>query len=488
MELFVFNKKLILIRLFIVTYFFVSCKEQEHLCNKNTFFSYDLLKEKEYLTINPKQLGQLSDDQFLERIQYDYTKNCLSNKDSIAVVENDGYRINLYCVAVKNGWVSRQNGAKQVLQYLKEYQNAKTVHGIFPRSFGRASGEKIPGRNYWKFGQPFDVVGTAFFATSIQFIVRQFFDKNNPTENEIRTLCDRICNRIDWNFAYKEDHKCFTWFKNGEDGTLFDGKELVGEMDETFFLQLLVLSSKQWKHNKEAYNNYVSKLFIDEQYGYRYFSTKEYNYKTSKQFTGIQVNNPEVLKLKDYPTAKLGYLVQSHIWFDLKGYRDSICNANDMDYFEGTQNAIKAQIKYAQRNPGNNDLYGDIWGFYDTYSPVSEKWMVTGLPAEGDVDEGTISIASVISAIPFEPKASIKCLRTLYNEFKNEGIYNAHGFVMSVNTNNRKLANKPDTFFQPINVLSIENYRSGMLWELAKKAPEYKESFQKAGLKFTINN
>jgi len=53
---------------------------------------------------------------------------------------------------------------------------------------------------------------------------------------------------------------------------------------------------------------------------------------------------------------------------------------------------------------------------------------------------------------------------------------------MSVNTKNRKFAKKPDDFFQPINVLSIENYRSGMLWELSKKAPEYRASFEKAGL------
>jgi hypothetical protein len=153
-----------------------------------------------------------------------------------------------------------------------------------------------------------------------------------------------------------------------------------------------------------------------------------------------------------------------------------------MDYFEGVKNAIQAQIKYAQLNPGNNPLYGDVWGFYDTYSPVSEKWMVTGLPAEGDIDEGTISISAVISAIPFCPEASIKCLRTLYHEFKEEGIYTEKGFVMSVNTKNRKLAKKPDDFFQPINVLSIENYRSGMLWELSKKTPEYRASFEKAGL------
>lgn len=463
------------------------CLAQEININSE-FFDTAFLEGKEYLNLDPKQLEQLSDDQFLERIQYDYTKNCLLNKDSIAVVENDGYRINLFCVAIKNEWIAREKGAEEVLKYLKEYENAKTVHGIFPRSFGRHSGKKIKGRIYGNFGQPFDVVGTAFFAISIKFILKQFFDKNTPVETEIRKLCDTICNRIDWNFAYNENRKCFTWFKNGKDGQLFDGKELVGEMDETFFIQLLVLGEENWRHGTEAYNYYTSNIFIDKQYGFNYFSTKEYNYKTSKQFTGIQVNNPDVLRLKDYPTAKLGYLVQPHIWFDLKGYRDSICNANNLDYFEGTQNAIKAQIKYAQLNPGNNLMYGDVWGFYDTYSPVSDKWMVTGLPVEGDVDEGTISISSVISAIPFAPKESIKCLRILYNEFKKEGIYNEKGFVMSVNTNNRKLANKPDTFFQPINVLSIENYRSGMLWELSKKAPEYKASFEKAELKFVNND
>lgn len=449
---------------------------------KSEITNAPFLKGKEHLKLDSNKLDNLTDDQFLERIQYDYTKDCLLNQDSIAIVENDGYRINLYCVAIKNGWLSRSLGAIAVWKYLREYQNAKTAQGIFPRSFSRKTGQNIKGLTYGSFGQPYDVVGTAFFATSIQFVIRQFFDKSNPIENEIRRLCNSICNRINWNFAYNEDKKCFTWFKNGTDGKLFDGKDLVGEFDETFFLQLMVLSSKNWNHNEEAYNNYVSKIFIDEQYGYRYFSTKEYNYKTSVQFTGIRIKNPNILKLEHYPTAKLGYLVQSHIWFDLKGFRDSICKVNNMDYFEGTQNAIKAQIQYAKVNPGQNYLYGDVWGFYDTYSPISETWMVTGLPAEGDIDEGTISISAVISAIPFMPQESIKCLRTLYSEFKDKGIYGKRGFVMSVNTNNKKSAKSPDTFFQPISVMSIENYRSGLLWNLAKKAPEYKESFNKAGL------
>tara|TARA_B110000902_G_scaffold265260_1_gene349038 strand:- start:384 stop:1844 length:1461 start_codon:yes stop_codon:yes gene_type:complete len=465
----------------------ISCSSNKSSVVENDdlfFINNKLIQEKSFLQRDTLKLEELSDDQFLERIQYDYTKSILTKKDSIATTEKDGYKINLFCIGVTNNWFSREDAAKEVLKYLKEFENSNHIKGFLPRSFSRKTGKKIKGNVYGKFGQPYDVVGTAFLATSLKFIIRQFFKEENEIENEIRELCDVICNRIDWNFAYRKDKKCFTWFKNGKNGTVFDGKNLIGEMDETFFLQLLVLGSKKWSYGNEAYKNYVSKIFVDNQYGYSYFSTKQYDYKNSKQFTGIKVNNSEILKLNNYPTAKLGYLVQSHIWFDLANYRDSVCQINNMDYFQGVQNAVKAQIKYAQINPGKNKLYGDVWGFYDTFSPISKKWMVTGLPAEGDFDEGTIAISAVMSAINFQPKESIQCLRKLYTEFKDVGIYKEDGFVMSVNTNTREVAKNADYFFQPITVLSIENHRSGLLWELAKKAPEYQIAFKKAGLKY----
>ena len=261
-------------------------------------------------------------------MQYDYTRKCLENKDSLCTTENDGFRISLFCVAVKNRWITRQEAAEAVLQYLQEFQRAKTAHGIMPRTFDRNTGEKST-VDYWTFGRPYDVVGTAFMAMSLKFVIHPFFDKNNAGEKEIRRLCNAICDRIDWNSAYNSNRKCFTWFKNGEDGSRFDGKELLGEMDETFFLQLLVLRSKKWKHGDEAYQEYLSNVFIDSQYGYRYYGTKEYNYKETGNLNYMQINNPEVKKSKDYPMAKLGYLVQPHIWFSFSGYKDAFCGKNE---------------------------------------------------------------------------------------------------------------------------------------------------------------
>ena len=99
---------------------------------KDPLASARLLPGKKHLALDVNELEKLTDDQFLERIQYDYSRNCLKDRDTIATTENDGYRINLFCLAVQNEWMSREAAADAVLQYLNEYYNAKTAHGIFP--------------------------------------------------------------------------------------------------------------------------------------------------------------------------------------------------------------------------------------------------------------------------------------------------------------------------------------------------------------------
>ena len=165
----------------------ISCSSEKGAkITNDSLFSDDLIANKSFLKIDSLKLQKLSDDQFLERIQYDYSKDIIDKEeDSIIVVENDGYRINLFAIGVHNGWFSREKASKKVLSYLQQYEKAKHIKGFFPRSFNRKTGDFIPGKEYFNFGQPHDVVGTAFMATSLKFIIRQFFDKNNKNEIEI---------------------------------------------------------------------------------------------------------------------------------------------------------------------------------------------------------------------------------------------------------------------------------------------------------------
>ncbi|MFT5085226.1 MAG: hypothetical protein ACI9Y1_003284 [Lentisphaeria bacterium] len=85
------------------------------------------------------------------------------------------------------------------------------------------------------------------------------------------------------------------------------------------------------------------------------------------------------------------------------------------------------------------------------------------MPAEGDSDEGTIAISSVISSLPFDPERGIHCLRTPYQAYKSKGIYGEFGFAMSVNTSYDLVVSRADDFFTLINVLAIKNHLSGFI-------------------------
>ncbi len=395
---------------------------------------------KNHLTVSPLHLEKLSDDQFLERIQFDYTKLCLEKKDSVVTAEIDGYNINLFPVAVKNGWIDRKSAAKGMLQYLKEFYNAKTIHGFFPRSFNRATGEKA-GVKYWNFGKPYDVYGTAVITASLKFFIGNFFQKQNTVENGIRSLCAKIIDRVDWNFAFNEVKGCFTWFKNGDNAELFDGKELQGIWDETFFIQLLALSDKKWIHGLEAYNNFTSKMKVDSMYGYRF-----------------------------YPTSQIGYAAQSFLWFDLRNYKDSICVKNNLDYFTSIRNAVLMQKACTKLNPNKFQHYGKIWGIIDVHN-----------------DKGDIQLEEVISSINFDPDAAISCLRNVYEIFKTKNIYSKKGLHGKVNVMNSEIQSLEKNtpwygFYLPLNVLYIENYRSGLLWKLAQSAPDYTSILLKAAV------
>jgi len=417
------------------------------ISGRNSLGAVYNIPDNRHLRLPPTEIDGLDDDQFLERIQFDYARVYLFSFLPEARTEIDAFIAPLYCMAAERKWIDREVAAESVLKLLRQYEQAETAKGIFPRLFDRSTGKRIP-------GQPYDVVGTGFFACSIMLFIRPYFDADDPKEKEIRDLAQKIYERIDFNYAYDREKECFWWNKNGDDPSRFDGKPLRDWLDETLSLQLITLSSPGWDYDDDAYRTYTSTMKWESAYGYDYFMDRQ-----------------------------LGYLLMPHLWFDFRGYRDRACRQKRIDYFENTHRAVLSHIAYAKKNPGGYPLYGDVWGFYDCESPLTGKWTVMGLPMEGDIDEGTISISAVISSISFEPRKTIRCLRELYREYKDKGIYTDKGFMMSVNTKTGQVASGPDEFFLAINALMIENYRSNMFWDLAKKTPEYNKAFEVAGLK-----
>lgn len=99
-------------------------------------------------------------------------------------------------------------------------------------------------------------------------------------------------------------------------------------------------------------------------------------------------------------------------------------------------------------------------------------------------DFGVITPTAALSSMPYTPKESMAFLKFLYEEKPNfigqAGPYDATSVNFNDWTTPRYLAIDQGTI-APM----IENYRSGLLWNLFMNAPEIRNGLKKIGFKST---
>ncbi len=133
---------------------------------------------------------------------------------------------------------------------------------------------------------------------------------------------------------------------------------------------------------------------------------------------------------------------------------------------------------YCVENPKHYSGYGpDCWGLTASYS-------TDGYAAHcpGD-DRGVITPTAALSSMPYTPQQSMAALKGFYKH--GESIWGKYGFYDAFSpasgwTQPRYLAIDQCTI-APM----IENYRTGLLWNLFMSCPEVKQGLQKLG--FTIS-
>jgi hypothetical protein len=143
------------------------------------------------------------------------------------------------------------------------------------------------------------------------------------------------------------------------------------------------------------------------------------------------------------------------------------------DYWEQNQNHTLINYKHCVINPNKFKGYGtDCWGLtasdtyngYDAHSPAN--------------DHGTISPTAALSAFPYMPAESMKALKHFYYDLGDK-IWGEYGFVDAFNETQNWYARSYLAIDQGPIITMIENYRSGLLWNLFMNAPEVKQGLKK---------
>ncbi len=153
---------------------------------------------------------------------------------------------------------------------------------------------------------------------------------------------------------------------------------------------------------------------------------------------------------------------------------------NYADYWEQNVNHTLINREYCINNPKSYVGYGkNCWGLtasdnhkgYSAHSPTN--------------DLGVISPTAALSSFPYTPEFSMEALRHFYYDFDGK-LWGEYGFYDAFNESKNWYSNNYLAIDQGPIIIMIENYRTGLLWNLFMSCPEVKEGLSK--LNFTSHH
>lgn len=171
---------------------------------------------------------------------------------------------------------------------------------------------------------------------------------------------------------------------------------------------------------------------------------------------------------------------------------------HDSDYFQNSRQATFVQQEYAIRNPMEFVGYGaHCWGFTASDGPGWVTRVVNGVKREFfdyiargapfGPDDGTVSPWVVIASLPFAPEIVIPTASNFAR--MNLGMTRLYGFKPSFNQSFVVEDSPTGWWVTPHHfgidqgpvVLMVENYRTGLVWDIMRRCGPIVMGLRKAG-------
>jgi hypothetical protein len=368
---------------------------------------------------------------------------------SIAAV---GLGLTAYPAAVERGFISRTDAALRSLATLRFFQESRQgpeSDATGYRGFYYHFLDMRTGARAWQ--SELSTVDSAFLLGGM-LAVAAYFDADQPVEREIRELADQLYTRVDWQ-----------WARNGGTTVTHGWKPESGFLpyrwegyDEAMLLYVLALGSPTYPLATEGYRAWAA----------------TYQWRT--------VYESELLYAGPLFIHQL-----SHIWIDFRGIQDSFMRAHQSDYFENTRRATMAQQQYAIRNPSGFARYGEhCWGVTASEGPGELTREVRGVVRQffgyrargvpDGPDDGTLAPWGVVASLPFAPEIVLPTIAHVWR--LRLGGAHSYGFKTTFNPTFPDPGGSPMGWVSPrhcgVNqgpiVVMIENYRSGLVWQLLR--------------------
>ncbi|HMN49102.1 MAG TPA: glucoamylase family protein [Ignavibacteriaceae bacterium] len=377
-------------------------------------------------------------------------------KDVTNTIGGGGFGVLAILVGIERGFITRQQGAERMYKIVDFLANKiDKFHGAFPHWFNGTTGKVV------NFGvqDGGDIVETAFMIQGL-LAARQYFNRTDSTEEQIRNLITQLWHDVDWNF-YRNNSSGLYWNWSPTYGFNFSDTFIFHGWNETLIAYILAIASPTHAVSISPSSFYRS------------------GWGNNGQISSLRMLYSYLLYVGSSYGGPLFFTHYSFLGFDPRNKKDMYAN-----YFTHNKNQALVNRQYCITNPKGYVGYGaNNWGLTASYSIPGVYY----LAHDPNNDNGTISPTAALSSMPYTPNESIAALKYFYRTYGSE-LWGDFGFRDAFNltysskgVSGRWFSDGYLAIDQGPIIVMIENYRSGLLWNLFMANPEIQTALNAIG-------
>ncbi len=356
-----------------------------------------------------------------------------------------GFGIMSIIAEVNRNFITRAQGLQRINTIVDFLTNKCTrYHGAFSHWINGTTGATIPFSANDDGG---DLVETSLLMQGL-LCARQYFNTADPNEASLRAGINVIWDGIEWNWYRQGNQNVLYWHWSPNYG--FQINQQVKGWNEALIVYALAASSNTDSipaivyHNGWAANGGI---------------------KNGATYYGVQ------LPLGPNLGGPLFFAHYSFLGINPNNLTDIYAN-----YF--TQNTAHALINYTYCVANPKNFYGystTNWGLTASDDNIS------GYKAHApDNDDGVITPTAAISSLVYTPTKSMNAIKFFYYTLGDK-LWKDYGFIDAFNLNDLWFADSFLAIDQGPQIVMIENYRTGLLWNLFMSCAEIKRGMKQLG-------
>ena len=453
-----------LILILVCGFIFISCKnntnKEEQVAEANSSNERVELSDEALMdTVQKQTLKYFWDfaepNSGMARERYHPDGNYPKNDAHVVTTGGSGFGLMGIVAGMERGFIPRDSAVARLDQIADFLDKTPRFHGAWSHWL---NGETAEVQEFGKKDNGGDIVETSFLAQGF-IVVREYLKNGSEKEKAVAEKYDQLWKGIEWN-----------WYTNNKNGIYWHwSPDYQWEMDfmiegynECLITYVMAASSPDHAIDPKAYHE-----------GW----ARGGNITTDKEAYGM----PLILKhnTRGDKGGPLFWAHYSYLGLNPKGLSDKYAN-----YWDLNVNHSMINYEYCQENPENFETYGpNSWGLTASYTRKDDGSL--GYAAHSpDVDKGVVSPTAAISSIPYTPEKSLGAMRHFYTDL-NDLVWGPAGFYDAFTLEGEPWAAKKYLAIdQGPMVVMIENYRSGLIWDLFMGAPEVQNGLKKLGFTY----